>query len=100
MFSVLDGVLLKPLGYPDSGRIVSVLNQYTDRTVPSLAGGDEIDLSADHDTFDAFAYYQGGEMGVQLGDHAEFVGVRTVHPDFFRVFGVAPVGGRCSEQAS
>ena len=33
-------------------------------------------------------------MGVQLADRAEFVGVRLVHPDFFRVFAVAPLSGR------
>jgi len=94
MFSVVDGVLLKPLRYPDADRIVAVVNRYADRTAPNLTGGDEMDVSADHDTFAAFAYYNGGEMGVQLADHAEFVGTRLVHPDFFRVFGVAPVAGR------
>jgi predicted permease len=96
MFTVLDGVVLKPLGYPDSGRIVSVMNRWTDtgETTPNIAGGDEIDIRARADTFDSFAYFQGGEMGVQLGDHAEFVGTRLVHPDFFRVFGVEPVAGR------
>ncbi len=31
---------------------------------------------------------------MQLADHAEFVGTGFVHPDFFQVFGVAPVSGR------
>src|SRR5262245_48225768 len=30
MFTVLDGVALKPLDYPDSDRIVSVMNRWTD----------------------------------------------------------------------
>jgi len=95
MFSVVDGVLLKPLAYPDAHRIVAILNRYNDRDAfPNLTGGDEIDIDAAPDTFEAFAYYQGGEMGVQVGDHAEFVGARLVHPAFFRVFGVAPVAGR------
>ena len=94
LFSVLDGVVLKPLSYPDADRIVSVINRYPDRAVPALAGGDEIDLAAERGVFEAIAYYHGGEIGVQLADHAEFVGVRMVHPDFFRVFGVAPLAGR------
>jgi predicted permease len=96
MFSVISGVVLKPLGYPDADRIVVVLNRWTDtgQTQPKLAGGDEMDISASHGTFEAFAYYYGGEMGVQLADHAEFVGTQLVHPDFFRVFGVPAASGR------
>src|SRR5262245_65082006 len=93
LFTIVDGVLLKPLRYPDADRIVAVVNQYADRATPTpqFAGGDEIDISRQRGLFDAFAYYQGGEMGVQLANRAEFVGVRLVHPEFFRVFGIAPV---------
>ncbi|HEY2940865.1 MAG TPA: ABC transporter permease [Vicinamibacteria bacterium] len=96
MFSVISGVVLKPLGYPDADRIVVVLNRWTDtgHTQPNLAGGDEIDISARRGTFDAFAYYQGGEVGVRIADRAEFTGTVFVHPDFFRVFGVPPAAGR------
>ncbi|HEV2982991.1 MAG TPA: ABC transporter permease, partial [Vicinamibacterales bacterium] len=94
LFTVLDGVVLKPLDYPDPDRIVSIVNRYADRRAPLLTGGDETDIAAVPDAFEAIAYYSGGEMGVQLGDHAEFVGARRVHPDFFRVFQLAPVAGR------
>ena len=96
MFSVISGVVLKPLGYPGADRIVVVLNRWTDtgRTQANLAGGDEMDVAARHDAFEAVAYYQGGEVGVQLADGAEFVGTQFVQPDFFRVFGVAPMSGR------
>jgi putative ABC transport system permease protein len=45
IFSVISGVVLKPLGYPDADRIVAVLNRWTDtgRTQANLAGGDEYD---------------------------------------------------------
>ena len=96
MFSVISGVILKPLGYPDADRIVAVLNHWTDtgRTQAAVTGGDEIDISGEHEAFEAVAYYQGGEMGVQIADRAEFVGTQLVHPDFFRVFGVPPAAGR------
>src|SRR2546427_4141458 len=83
MFSVISGVVLKPLGYPDADRIVVVLNRWTDtgQTQPNLTGADEIDISARHGTFEAFAYYAGGEAGVQLADRAEFVGTQFGHPD-------------------
>ena len=96
VFSVLNGVVLKPLRYPDASRIVTVLNRWTDtgEMTANLAGGDEIDISASQGAFDAVAYYHGGEVGVQLTDHAEFVGMQLVHPDFFQVFGLSPTAGR------
>jgi predicted permease len=96
MFSVVNGVVLKPLGYPDDDCIVRVLNRWMDTgdTPNSIPGGDEIDLSRLHETFESLAYYHGGEMGVQLAGHAEFVGTQFVHPDFFRVFGLPPLSGR------
>src|SRR5712691_10465235 len=92
MFSVISGVVLKPLGYPEADRIVAVLNRWTDtgHTQASLAGGDEMDISARRGTFEAFAYYTGGEMDAQMADRAEFVATQFVHPDFFRVFGLPP----------
>src|SRR5437867_7085496 len=76
MFSVLNGVVLKPLNYPDADRIVRLLIRWTDTgaTPNSTPGGDYIDLSGVHDVFEALAYYHGGEMGVQFEDHAEFAG--------------------------
>jgi len=96
IFSVISGVVLRPLGYPEADRLVVVLGRWTDtgRTMNNLAGGDEMDIRASQGVFEAFAHYWGGSMGVQLKDHAEFVGTQLVHPDFFRVFGVRPESGR------
>jgi putative ABC transport system permease protein len=92
---VVDGVLLKPLGYSEADRIVAIVNRYAGRTgISNLPGGDLIDIAAEPGVFDAISYYVGGEMGVQLADRAEFVGARIVHPDFFRIFGVSPIAGR------
>jgi predicted permease len=96
MFTVLNGVALRPLEYPDAGRIVRVQSRSTTtgRTPDAMPGGDEIDIRRLDGVFDALAYYHGGEMGVQIADRAEFDGVRFVHPDFFRVFSVPPLVGR------
>src|SRR5207247_2576716 len=96
MFSVISGVVLKPLGYPEAHRIVVVLNRWMDtgQTQPNLAGGDEIDISGRRETFDAFAYYQGREAGVRVADRAEFVGTGFVHADFFSVIGIPTTAAR------
>src|SRR4051812_41668023 len=96
MFTVVDGVLLKPLRYPDADRIVAVNTKWTDsgKTSPRTTGGDLEDERTDTASFEAFSYYHGGELGVQLKTSAVFVGTYLVDPEFFRVFSVPPVAGR------
>ena len=97
LFSVIDGVVLKPLDYPDAERIVAVENRWTDSgdLTANVAGGDLMDMQARSDTFEAFAYYQTpGDMGVRVAARAEMVRGARVHPHFFRVFGVDPTAGR------
>ncbi len=95
MFTVLDGVMLKPLRYPDADRIVAIGSRFTDsgRTIWRSTGGDLEDLRADS-AFEAFSFYFGGEMGVQFRHNAEFAGVYLADPNFFRVFSLAPIAGR------
>jgi putative ABC transport system permease protein len=84
IFSVVNGVLLSPLHYPDADRIVTLR--------PS--GRELVDIRAEREVFEALSYYYGGEMGVQVPGGAEFTGVFYVNPDFFRVFAVSPIYGR------
>jgi putative ABC transport system permease protein len=81
IFSIINGVLLSPLPYPDPDRIVAVSTywQQTGKTTNRLTGGDLVDIRADNQIFDALSYYIGGEMGVQLPGRAEFAGVYLVN---------------------
>jgi len=96
LFSVVNGVLLAPLPYPQPERVVSVNTVFTDekRNIARITGGDLIDLGAEQGLFDALGFYSGGQMGLQMRDRAEFAGVAFVTPGFFPVFGVAPRTGR------
>jgi len=93
IFSIVNGVLLSPLRYPDADRIVALSTLST----PRISGGDLVDIRADGLIFDALSYYYGGEMGIQVPGGAEFTGVFFVNTGFFRVFGVSPVYGRWLE---
>src|SRR6185369_17401042 len=75
MFTVLDGVVLKPLRYADADRIVALNTKFTDRgrAIPRITGGDYVDLREQSDILSAIATYWGGEMGVQVAGRAEFV---------------------------
>src|SRR5262245_66455542 len=84
MFTVVDGVLLKPLGYRDADRIVALSTVFTNRgrAIPRLTGGDYIDLRAERQLFESIATYYGGEIGVQVAGRAEFVGAMLVSWEF------------------
>jgi putative ABC transport system permease protein len=99
IFSIVNGVILSPLRYPDADRIVAVSTYWkqTGETTARLAGGDLLDIRDGGQVFDSLSYYIGGEMGVQLTSRAEFAGAYFVNPEFFRVFGVQPVYGRLFE---
>jgi predicted permease len=96
MFTVVDGVLLKPLRYRDADRIVALSTVFTDRgrAIPRLTGADYIDIRDQRRLFDAIAIYYGGQMGVQVAGHAEFVGAMLTGTEFMNVFGVTPLHGR------
>src|SRR5438270_13671918 len=75
MFSVLDGVVLKSLRYPDVERIVAVNTRFTDkgRSMWKTTSGDLEDLRADTTSFAAFSFYHDWEVGVQVAKSANFV---------------------------
>jgi putative ABC transport system permease protein len=98
MFSVIDGVLLRPLPYPGAERIVTVLwgtNGMEGRETDAAAPGNYLDLKHDAQSFAHMAGYF--EQPVDLldgeGDPARLVGSQ-VTGEFFEVLGVAAAMGR------
>jgi putative ABC transport system permease protein len=96
MFTIVNGVVLKSLGYPNPNQVVTIYTHWTDSggTDNHVTGGDLQDIRNAKDCFQAFSYFSGGEFGVQLSHGAEFVGIYETDPDFFNVFQVPPVAGR------
>jgi putative ABC transport system permease protein len=96
VFSVVNGVLLKPLPYPDADRIVilrtAILTRGESQTLVSIANfRDWRDRST---SFEAMASYRPGENSVTTGDTAEYGRIAGVDGQFFRVFGLQPIIGR------
>jgi predicted permease len=94
IFSVVNGVLLRPLPYPESDRIVR-LWEHTSRgahanvSMPNLR-----DWRERLKSFRAVAGYQGGTTTVLGGAQAAFVDAFIVTDGYFGVFGVSPALGR------
>lgn len=96
VFSVVNGVLLAPLPYPDPDSIVQVNTVFLNekRRIPRVTGGDLQDLETVPGVFSVVAHYYGdASMGVQLRDRAEFERIAFVSGTFFDVFRLAPLAG-------
>ncbi len=96
IFTVVHSLLIKPLDYPDADRIEALNTswQRQGRTVPRLTGPDLADIRNQAKSIQAVGFYEGGELGVQLRDHATFVGVSGVNAGFAQVFQIHPEAGR------
>src|ERR1051326_4800110 len=95
IFSVVDAVLLRPLRYAQPDRIVSVATYWRKTGGRGAASGP--DFHDWHDgaaSFDAMAYWAGGETSVSVGGVADYATAVWVSPGFFSVFGVAAEAGR------
>lgn len=96
IFTVVDCVLLRPLGYQDSDRIVGLQSHFIDenRSIPRLGGDDYTDLSQQVKGLEATAYYQNYANGIRLNGEALYLPIAFVSPQFGKVLGVQPVAGR------
>src|SRR5512146_3079536 len=96
IFSIVDGVVLKPLPFPQSDRIVR-LYQVTDKgTRNSVSQPNFYDWAAPTHSFSAIALLSGwtGTSTVQTPAGPVMARVTPVTRDFFKVLGVRPAGGR------
>jgi putative ABC transport system permease protein len=100
IFSVVDGILLRPLPYPDSDAIVSVARVNSganDRGAFSAA--DYLDYKRDNRSFAAFAGYREDIVDLSgTGDPVRLEAVETT-AGFFEVVGYPPIAGRTYTEA-
>jgi putative ABC transport system permease protein len=95
IFSVVYGVLLRPLPYPDSDRIVRVWQLDKDGNRMDVSDPNFADWQAQSRSFAALAQVQGPAPASVSGDVEPVrVPAAVVSRDFFRVLGVQPAAGR------
>ena len=97
IFSVVNAVLLAPLPYPHSERIMRIARSYKDDTVgPSVSIPKFMTWKKANQTFQAMSLYDFSGPGLNLGsgDHPQQVKGIHVSAEYFQVFGVSPALGR------
>jgi putative ABC transport system permease protein len=96
IFSVVNGVLLKPLPFPGAERVVSVTTGNVERGTRGhpAAYPDFVDWQAQTSSFEAMAAYSGASAALTGdGGPPEQIGGLATTPDMFKAVGVAPARG-------
>jgi putative ABC transport system permease protein len=94
VFSVVDRVLLHPLPYPDSDRIVKVSQTFEGISTDNASPANYLDWVSQNQIFDEMAASRGWQGSLSTGDRPELVKGSMTTPSFFPLFGVAPILGR------
>jgi len=94
VFSAIDAVLLRPLPFPDSDRLMVLrqVNNKDDNT--SLSTVRLADWNRMNSTFQAMAGYYTQDESETSGDVPEHIKRALVTPGFLQVWGIAPLIGR------
>jgi putative ABC transport system permease protein len=101
IFTVVNGVLLRPLAYPHADRIANIWNDFGEgaQSLPAVSPLDFRDYQRRSRTFETFAAASaGGVVGLHGNltgaGEPERVDLTTVTANFFPLFGVTPEYGR------
>jgi hypothetical protein len=96
LFSVVNAVLLRPLPFPDSQRIVTLYNAYpragVDRS--SSSARDYFDRREGIEAFEYVAEYHPLMLTVGNAEASQTVPGLVITPEFFPILGFEPVLGR------
>lgn len=94
VFSVIDQVLLHPLPFPDSDRIVNVSQTFEGLSTNDASPANFLDWVAQNQVFDEMAASRGWQGSLSTGDRPERVNGSMTTPSFFPLFGLTPILGR------
>jgi predicted permease len=94
IFSVVNGVLLNPLPYPDPDQLVIISQSKQNFELGALPYLNFLDLQKENKTFSQMAIFRRHTFGLFDVNGSETVEGRHVSADFFSVLGVKPILGR------
>ncbi|MPZ21817.1 MAG: hypothetical protein GEV06_28635, partial [Luteitalea sp.] len=93
MFSVMDGILLRPLPYRDPDRIVRLWESNAAKGYQrfEVLPGSLLDWRERSTAFEALALFRDGHLLVTSGGAPERLPVTTASTSLFRILGVKPM---------
>ncbi|PYV38983.1 MAG: ABC transporter permease, partial [Acidobacteria bacterium] len=96
IFSVVNAVLLRPLPYPDSDRLVQVAStqRHLERWYDWVSYPDFVDWRTENKAFEDMAAYRSFLFNLTGGDHPESLPGMFVSASLFTVLGAEPMLGR------
>jgi len=94
LFCVINGVLLSPLPYPDSGRLVSVYSSSKTFSHASVSYLNFLDWEKQNESFSAMAAFRDEDWNLTGQGEAQRLRGYMVSSGFFPTLGVTPVIGR------
>jgi len=94
IFSVVNGVLLSPLPFPNAKRIVSMFQDKPNFPKGSISYPNFLDWQHDNRTFESIAAYRWADGSISGVGEPEEVKAQRVSATFFPILGVKPILGR------
>jgi len=94
MFSVVDGVLLAPLPYPNPNRVMILFETSSSFNEMSVSYPNFLDWQRQSRSFSGLAAYRDDSFNFAAPGGAERASARMVSDNFFKVLGVFPALGR------
>ena len=94
IFSVVNGVLLKPLPYPNAERLVRVFESGSSQPKFPLSPGNFLDYRDQNTSLENFALYTRSDLELSLDDLPEQLSAMRVSAGFFDTLGFQPLLGR------
>jgi putative ABC transport system permease protein len=94
IFSVVYGVLLRPLPYPDPDRIMAIFEVNSEGRPSRVADPNFDDFHDQNRSFQAIAKYADDIASVSGASQPTRTPVADISPDFLKVFKIQPILGR------
>ena len=94
LFSVINGVLLNPLPYPNADRLVALYSKTAEFSRASISYPNFLDWQRDNKSFELLAAYRSDSLNLTGQGEAERLRTAMVSWSFFPVLGVNPAMGR------
>jgi predicted permease len=94
IFSVVNGVLLRPLSFPEPDQLVALSEKSLNFESSSISYPNFLDWQRSNSTFASLAAYRSDNFSITGSGEAERVRVAMISQGFFEILGVSPVRGR------